>query len=77
MSNDSTDETTAAKQEAADQVVERVSSWDEGSQPDVARGDLKEGFEEAGVSVDDTEVERLADDIHDGDEPDVDGDAVS
>ncbi|WP_131104724.1 hypothetical protein [Ornithinimicrobium sufpigmenti] len=54
-----------ARQEAAEYVVDRVESWDEGSQPDVVRKDLEEGMAEAQVDVEDSELDRMAEDIHD------------
>lgn len=63
MSND--DEVTQAKQEAADNVVERVESWHEGAEPQTLEKELKEGFEESGVQVDQEQVGHMAQDIHD------------
>ena len=54
-----------AKQEAAEHVVERVESWDEGAEPSTVRQDLEEGMAEAQVEVDDADLDRMADDIHD------------
>ena len=63
MSND--DEVTQAKQEAADNVVERVESWHEGAEPQTVREELDKGFDESGVQVDEEQVEHMARDIHD------------
>lgn len=58
-------EETEARQQAADYVVERVESWDEGSQPEQVREDLEEGMAEAEVEVEEGELDRMAQDIHD------------
>lgn len=58
-------EVADARQEAAEHVVERVESWDEGAEPGTVRRDLEEGMAQAGVSVDDAELDRMAEDIHD------------
>lgn len=63
MSND--DEVTQAKQEAADNVVERVQSWHEGAEPHTVEKELREGFEESEVQVDQERVEQMAQDVHD------------
>ncbi|MFC6420912.1 hypothetical protein [Ornithinimicrobium tianjinense] len=63
-----------ARQQAAEYVVERVESWDEGAEPETVREDLEEGMAEAEVDVPEEELDRMADDIHrDGstDAPDV------
>jgi hypothetical protein len=63
-----------ARQQAADYVVERVESWDEGAQPEQVREDLEDGMAEAQVDVADGELDRMAEDIHDRgstDTPDV------
>ncbi|QFG68528.1 hypothetical protein [Ornithinimicrobium pratense] len=54
-----------ARQEAAEYVVDRVESWDEGAQPETVREDLREGMAEAQVDVDEGDLERMAKDIHD------------
>lgn len=67
-------EESAARQEAAQHVVDRVESWDEGAQPETVRKDLEEGMAEAQVDVEEGELDRMAEDIHeDGrtDAPDV------
>ena len=58
-------EVAAAKQEAAEHVVTRVSSWDEGAEPEVVRRDLEEGMAQAQVRVEETELDGMAQDIHD------------
>lgn len=54
-----------ARQQAADYVVERTESWDEGAQPETVREDLEEGLSEAEVDVEDEEIDRMAKEIHD------------
>lgn len=54
-----------ARQEAAEYVVDRVESWDEGAQPETVRKDLEEGMAEAQVDVDGADLDRMAEDIHD------------
>lgn len=54
-----------ARQEAAEHVVDRVESWDEGAQPETVRKDLQEGMAEAQVDVDEGQLDRMAEDIHD------------
>lgn len=54
-----------ARQEAADYVVERVESWDEGAHPETVRKDLQEGMSEAQVDVEEGELDRMAKEIHD------------
>lgn len=75
MSNES--EEQSAKVEAAENVVERVESWDAGSQPEVAAADLVEGFAEAGVQVDDDAVAEIAQDVHDDEQTGIDPEDVS
>lgn len=58
-------EVTEAKQEAAEHVVDRVESWDEGAEPSTVRKDLQEGMQEVGAQVEDAELDRMAEDIHD------------
>mgnify|MGYP001260775707 CR=1 FL=1 len=60
-----TDDITDAQQQAADHVVERVASWDEGAQPATVREDLQEGMDQADVPVQDSELDRMAEEIHD------------
>lgn len=62
--HDST-EVQDAKQEAAENVVERVESWQEGAQPETVKEELAEGMSEAGVEVDDSDLDRAAQQIHD------------
>jgi hypothetical protein len=58
-------EVDSARQEAAEHVVERVESWDEGAQPATVREDLEEGMAQAGVEVDGADLDRMAEEIHD------------
>lgn len=67
-------EEAEARQQAAEYVVDRVESWDEGAQPETVREDLEEGMAEAQVEVEEGELDQMAQDIHeDGrtDTPDV------
>ncbi len=61
---DSSREVSEAKQEAADYVVERVESWQDGAEKDTVREELAEGMERAGVQVDDAQLEETAEQIH-------------
>lgn len=58
-------EVDAARQEAAEHVVDRVESWDEGARPETVKDDLREGMSQAGVEVDDADLDRMAGEIHD------------
>jgi signal transduction histidine kinase len=60
------DEVAAARQEAADYVVERVESWHEGAEPETVRENLADGMSQAQVPVQADELDRMARDIHDG-----------
>lgn len=67
-------EEAEARQQAAEYVVERVESWDEGARPQTVREDLQEGMAEAQVEVQDEDLDRMAMDIHEQgstDTPDV------
>lgn len=70
-------EEQAAKTEAAEHVVERAEGWDPGAEPSTVASNLQEGFAEAGVDVDPDEVERIAQDVHEQKDTDVDPGAVS
>lgn len=59
------DEVTDARQAAAENVVERVQSWDEGAEPATVREDLREGMDQAGARVEDADLDRMAREIHD------------
>lgn len=62
--NDSA-EVTDARQEAAERVVERVNQRDDGAPPETVREHLEEGLEEAGVPVEESELDRVSEKIHD------------
>ncbi|MCH8611928.1 hypothetical protein [Arsenicicoccus dermatophilus] len=57
-------ETQVAKDEAVDAVVERVGSWQDGAEKDTVAEELRKGFDEAEVAVPETDVDRLAEQIH-------------
>ena len=52
-------EVQAAKDEAVDNVVERVESWQEGAEEQTVAQELREGFDVAEADVD-----QLAEQIH-------------
>jgi hypothetical protein len=58
-------EESDARQEAAEHVVDRVESWDEGARPETVREDLEEGMAEAQVDVPEGDLDRMAQEIHD------------
>lgn len=58
-------EVQQAKQEAAEHVVERVESWQEGAEEGTVREELADGMRQAGVEVDDAELDETAAQIHD------------
>ena len=49
--------------EAIQTVVDRVTSWQDGAPEGTVADELRRGFTEVGVEVDDSEVTRLADAI--------------
>lgn len=51
------------KTEAMQAVVDRVTSWQDGATEGTVETELRKGFSEAGVDVDDQDVTRLADAI--------------
>lgn len=65
QSNGAGSEESEARQEAAEYVVDRVESWDEGAQPETIRQDLEEGMAQAQVDVDEADLDQMATDIHD------------
>lgn len=65
QSNEDPAEVADAKREAAEHVVQRVGSWDEGAEPETVRRDLEEGMAQAQVRVDGNELDGMAEDIHD------------
>lgn len=57
-------EVQEAKQEAAEHVVDRVESWQDGAEKETVREELAEGMDRAGVEVDDSQLEDTAEQIH-------------
>ncbi len=57
-------EVQQAKQEAAENVVERVESWQDGAEEQTVREELAEGMQRAGVEVDDAQLDETAEQIH-------------
>ena len=57
-------EVQAAKDEAVDNVVERVESWQDGAEEQTVREELAEGMERAGVDVDLAQLDETAEQIH-------------
>jgi hypothetical protein len=53
------------KMEAIQAVVDRVTSWQDGAPEGTVEGELRDGFDEAGVEVADEDVRKLADAIQD------------
>ena len=51
--------------EAIQAVVDRVTSWQDGATEETVEQELRDGFSEAGVSVPDEEIKKLADAIQD------------
>lgn len=56
---------TDEKMQAIQAVVDRVTSWQDGAPEGTVEGELRDGFAEAGVDVDDGDVRKLADAIQD------------
>ncbi|GAB2863010.1 hypothetical protein [Nocardioides pacificus] len=54
---------TDEKWEAIQAVVDRVSSWQDGAEERVVEDELRKGFGEVGVEVEDADVRKLADAI--------------
>lgn len=52
-----------AATEAAQNVVDEVTSWEYSAEPATIESRLDEGLEQAGVDVDDEERQRLVDEI--------------
>ncbi len=52
-----------AATEAAQNVVDEVTSWEYSAEPDTIESRLDEGLEQAGVEVDDEQRQRLVDEI--------------
>ena len=57
-------EVQQAKQEAAENVVERVESWQDGAEEATVREELEEGMQRAGVDVDEAQLDETAEQIH-------------
>ena len=51
------------KTEAMQAVVDRVTSWQEGATEGTVEAELRNGFTQAGVDVDDADIQKLADAI--------------
>ena len=51
--------------EAVQNVVDRVTSWQDGAPEETVEKELRDGFTEAGVDVPDDDVRALADAIED------------
>lgn len=68
---ENTADTNADTIEAVRNVVERVSSYQEGAPEGYVEKELRNGLDEAGVSLDDEQIEALADAIE-ADPSDVD-----
>lgn len=72
MTDENTDMSEqAAKQQAAEYVVEEAQSWHEGSPKETVKEKLEEGLDQAGVSLPADNVEEIARDIHESQEPEV------
>jgi hypothetical protein len=54
---------TEEKTEAMQAVVDRVTSWQDGAPEGTVEAELRDGFTQAGVAVDDTDITKLADAI--------------
>ena len=54
---------TEEKTEAMQAVVDRVTSWQDGAPERTVESELRDGFSQAGVDVDDTAIAKLADAI--------------
>ena len=52
-----------AATEAAQNVVDEVTSWEYSAEPDTIGSRLDDGLEQAGVDIDDDERQRLVDEI--------------
>lgn len=54
---------TQEKTEAMQAVVDRVTSWQDGAPEGTVEAELRSGFSQAGVEVDDGDITKLADAI--------------
>lgn len=61
----SNSEEAAAKNDAVENVKDRAETWDPGAQPETVEKHLREGFDEAGVDVPEQDVKRMAEEVHD------------
>lgn len=59
------DETEDAATEAAQNVVDEVTTWEYSAEPETIERSLDEGLDEAGVEVDGAERQRLVEQIDD------------
>lgn len=63
MTDQSDASESQAATEAAQNVVDTVTSWDYSADKDKIESKLEDGLDKAGVDVDDSEKERLVDEI--------------
>jgi hypothetical protein len=56
---------SSEKLEAIQNVVDRVTSWQDGATEDTVEGELRKGLHEAGVELSDADVTTLASAIED------------
>jgi len=54
---------TDERMQAIQNVVDRVTSWQDGATEGTVADELRDGFQQAGVSVSEDELQRLADAI--------------
>ena len=60
---DETSETGDAAAEAAQNVVDEVTSWEYSAERDTIENRLDEGLDDAGVTVDEGEKQRIVDEV--------------
>lgn len=63
MTDDSTRTVQSAERDAVQAVVDRVTAWQHGATDGTVHDELRKGFGEVGVTVDDAVVEQLAERI--------------
>lgn len=63
MTDANTSEESSARLEAVQAVVDRVSSWQYSATDGTVIDELKQGLDEAGVDLDDSQVKSLAEAI--------------
>jgi hypothetical protein len=51
--------------EAIQAVVDRVTSWQDGATEGTVATELRKGFDEAGIDLEESEISKLADEIQD------------